>query len=296
MVIAARRGPAHSAFTLPELIGLTVDVRRGARRRRPRSGAAATSPTVDDPLTRNKLEILAKLGDASRPATRPRIRLAYRLTPAADPRRATRVTGVEFTVTGTDETCRPRRRSGADVDRLPRQADSRSAVRRRRRRGAQRRGPGHRSGDRAAGARQLRRGLDQARPHRLHRHQQVVCAARRCTTWSTTTTPACWPTRPHKPAALDRLVRSRRPDVVDAAGWKAIDDAEIARGGEHRPRDKFTAVADMLEAAARRTGRRRCATPAGRPASLAVARRRPKVSSFLPKSSPRHLSGGMQWA
>ena len=33
-------------------------------------------------------------------------------------------------------------------------------------------------------------------------------------------------------------------------GWQAIDEAEIARGGEHRPRDKFTSVADMLAAAA----------------------------------------------
>ena len=38
--------------------------------------------------------------------------------------------------------------------------------------------------------------------------------------------------------------------MVDAAGWQAIDAAEIARGGETRPRDKFTAVADMLSAAA----------------------------------------------
>ena len=54
-----------------------------------------------------------------------------------------------------------------------------------------------------------------------------------------------------KPAALDKLVRNRRPDVVDAAGWKAIDEAEIARGSaDGRPRDKFTTVADMLAAAA----------------------------------------------
>ena len=53
-----------------------------------------------------------------------------------------------------------------------------------------------------------------------------------------------------KPAALDKLVRSRQPAVVDADGWKAIDAAEIARGGEDRPRDKFTAIADMLAAAA----------------------------------------------
>ena len=38
--------------------------------------------------------------------------------------------------------------------------------------------------------------------------------------------------------------------MVDAAGWSAIDAAEIARGGEQRPRDKFTTVADMLAAAA----------------------------------------------
>jgi ferredoxin--NADP+ reductase len=52
-----------------------------------------------------------------------------------------------------------------------------------------------------------------------------------------------------KPAALDRLVRDRRPEVVDAAGWKAIDRAEISRGGDERPRNKFTAVSDMLAAA-----------------------------------------------
>jgi ferredoxin--NADP+ reductase len=52
------------------------------------------------------------------------------------------------------------------------------------------------------------------------------------------------------PTALDKLVRRGRTDVVDAAGWKAIDAAEIARGGGERPRDKFTDVADMLAVAA----------------------------------------------
>jgi ferredoxin/flavodoxin---NADP+ reductase len=60
-----------------------------------------------------------------------------------------------------------------------------------------------------------------------------------------------------KPSALDKLVRSRRPDVVDAAGWRAIDAAEIARGADDRPRDKFTAVADMLAAAATAPVRKR---------------------------------------
>jgi ferredoxin--NADP+ reductase len=45
-------------------------------------------------------------------------------------------------------------------------------------------------------------------------------------------------------------VRGRQPAMVDAAGWKAIDAAEIARGGDERPRDKFTTTAEMLVAAA----------------------------------------------
>ena len=101
VVVAARRGPAESAFTLPELIGLT-------------STCEVVLDTADhdlvvrdlaqasDPLTRNKLEILSKLGDASAPATRPRIRLAYQLTPNRILGEQ-RVEGVEFTVTGTGE-------------------------------------------------------------------------------------------------------------------------------------------------------------------------------------------------
>jgi ferredoxin--NADP+ reductase len=53
-----------------------------------------------------------------------------------------------------------------------------------------------------------------------------------------------------RPAALRRLVRDRRPEMVDAAGWHAIDAAEIARGvAAGRPRVKFTTVADMITAA-----------------------------------------------
>jgi ferredoxin--NADP+ reductase len=40
-----------------------------------------------------------------------------------------------------------------------------------------------------------------------------------------------------RPAALAKLVRERQPDVVDAAGWRVIDAAEIARGqAQGRPR------------------------------------------------------------
>src|SRR5215207_5270381 len=105
VVIAARRGPAESAFTLPELIGLTSTcevVLDGADHDLVQRDLADAS----DPLTRNKLEILSKLGDAGSsglaPTTRPRIRLAYRMTPkriVGDGR----AEGVEFTVSGTDE-------------------------------------------------------------------------------------------------------------------------------------------------------------------------------------------------
>ncbi|PRC46415.1 ferredoxin, partial [Mycobacterium sp. ITM-2017-0098] len=80
VLIAARRGPAASAFTLPELIGLTstcevvLDATDHER-------VLADLARETDPLTRNKLEVLSKLGDASGPITRPRIRLAYQLTP-----------------------------------------------------------------------------------------------------------------------------------------------------------------------------------------------------------------------
>src|SRR6201993_2138052 len=101
VVVAARRGPAHSAFTLPELIGLTGGsdvVLSGADHQRVASDLAAAS----DALTKRKLEILSKLGDGSAPASRPRIRLAYQLTPMRVLGQH-RAAGVEFSVTGTDE-------------------------------------------------------------------------------------------------------------------------------------------------------------------------------------------------
>ncbi|MEO8814441.1 MAG: 4Fe-4S binding protein, partial [Mycobacterium sp.] len=80
VVIAARRGPIASAFTLPELVGLTqaADVVLDAEdHARVRNDLA----TVRDTFTRQKLEILAKLGDASAPIHQPRVRFAYELTP-----------------------------------------------------------------------------------------------------------------------------------------------------------------------------------------------------------------------
>ncbi len=241
VVVAARRGPAASAFTLPELIGLTstgevvLDAADHAR-------VVADLASETDPLTRNKLEVLAKLGDAAAPITRPRIRLAYHLTPqrvlGVD-----RVTGIEFGVTGTDETrtldaglvltsigYRGKAIAGLPFD------DDASVV--------------PNDGGRVRGT----------------TGAYVAGWIKRGPTGFIGTNKSCAGETVHnlvadynagkladpvrKPADLEKLVRSRQPEVVDAAGWQAIDAAEIARGGEDRPRDKFTTVAEMLTVAA----------------------------------------------
>lgn len=251
VVIAARRGPADSAFTLPELIGLTAtcDVVLDAadHERVARDLAEAT-----DPLTRNKLEILSRLGDASTPATRPRIRLAYQLTPrrVLGERRAE---GVEFTVTGNADEVRRLDAGllltsigyrGRPVRDLPFD-DAGGVVP----------NDGGRVIDPSTGA--------------PVRGSYVAGWIKRGPTGFIGTNKSCAAETVHnlvadynggllpdpgrdraKPAALDRLVRSRQPDVVDAVGWKAIDAAEVARGGGQRPRRKFTHAADMLAAAA----------------------------------------------
>lgn len=247
VVIAARRGPAQSAFTLPELIGLTAtcDVVLDAA---DHDLVRRDLTDETDPLTRNKLEILAKLPDASAPITRPRIRLAYRLTP----RRVTgetRAEGVEFTVTGTDQACRLDAGlvltsigyRGRPIAGLPFD-DAAGVVP----------NDGGRVVDPASG--------------RPVPGSYVAGWIKRGPTGFIGTNKSCAAQTVHHlvadynagvlapPSAgyseLDRLVRDRRPDVVDSAGWRAIDAAETARGGGERPRVKFTSVADMLEAAA----------------------------------------------
>jgi ferredoxin/flavodoxin---NADP+ reductase len=247
VVIAARRGPAQSAFTLPELIGLTstCDVVLDAA---DHALVQADLAAEKDPLTRNKLEILSKLGDAAAPATRPRIRLAYRLTPhrvVGDDR----LTGVEFTVTDTDEIRRLDAGMvltsigyrGKAIRDLP--FDETAAVVP---------NDGGRVVDRESGqpvrgtyvAGWIKRGPTGFIGTNKSCAQQTVQNLVDDYNAGLLTDPTA------RPAALDTLVRRRCPDMVDTAGWNAIDEAEIARGGEDRPRDKFTAVADMLAAAA----------------------------------------------
>jgi ferredoxin/flavodoxin---NADP+ reductase len=250
VVIAARRGPADSAFTLPELIGLTstCEVVLDAA---DQDLVLRDLADASDPLTRNKLEILTKLGDALAPATRPRIRLAYQLTP----KRVVgdgRADGVEFILTGTDEVCQLSAGlvltsigyRGKPIRGLP--FDKSAAVVP---------NDGGRVVDPSTGA--------------PVRGSYVAGWIKRGPTGFIGTNKSCAAQTVHnlvadynhglltdpekgraKLAALDELVRSRQPAFVDAEGWKAIDAAEVARGGGERPRDKFTEIADMLAAAA----------------------------------------------
>ncbi len=246
VVIAARRGPAHSAFTLPELVGLAgaCDVVLDAEDLR---WVGADLATESDPLTRHKLQILSALGDGS--ASRPRIRLAYGLTPQRilGERRAT---GVEFVRAGTSEPSRIDAGlvltsigyRGKGIRDLP--FDEAAAI-----------VPNN-------GGRVVDPGTGQPVPGAY-----VAGWIKRGPTGFIGTNKSCsfqtvqalvadfnagtLPDPVAGPAALASLVAARQPDVVDSAGWRAIDAAEVARGNaDDRPRIKFTDVTDMLAVAA----------------------------------------------
>jgi ferredoxin/flavodoxin---NADP+ reductase len=251
VVIAARRGPAHSAFTLPELIGLTTktDVVLAAA---DHELVLRDLATTSDTLTRQKLEILAKLGDAPTsvgPPRRPRIRLAYQLTPKRVLGQQ-RAGGMEFWVTGTDEVRQLEAGlvltsigyHGRAIRDLPFdetagvvpndggrvvEPDTGKPV----------------SGSYVAGW--IKRGptgfIGTNKSCALQTVQQLVDDFNA----GLLRDPA------DKPSALDKLVRARQPAVVDAAGWHAIDAAEVARGNRaDRPRNKFTSIDDMRAVAA----------------------------------------------
>jgi ferredoxin--NADP+ reductase len=248
VVIAARRGPVDSAFTLPELIGLTATaevVLDAADHDLVQRDLAALAPGADTRLTRNKLEIMAKLGDAAAPSSRPRIRFAYRLTPA----RITgtgRVDGVEFTVTGTDEVRRLDAGlaltsigyRGKPIRDLP--FDESAGV-----------VPNDRGRVTGAAGAYVAGWIKRGPTGFIGTNKS--CALQTVQELVTDFNDGRLADPGQRPAALDKLVRARQPEVVDAAGWRAIDAAEIARGPGRpppRPRDKFTDVAAMLAAAA----------------------------------------------
>ncbi len=249
VVIAARRGPEHSAFTLPELIGLvtTADV---VLAESDRDAVQRDLATVTDVLTKQKLEVLSTLGHAETPVqstSRPRIRLAYNLTPQRVLGEQ-RAGGLEFAVTGTDAVqtidaglvLTSIGYHGKAIKDLP--FDDESGV-----------VPNN-------GGRVMREDTPVAGAY-------VAGWIKRGPTGFIGTNKSCAAQTVQrlvddynagllrdpigKPSALDRLVRQRQPDVVDAHGWRAIDAAEIARGelGD-RPRNKFSSVSEMLDVAA----------------------------------------------
>lgn len=263
VVIAARRGPAHSAFTLPELVGLIgscdvvldpVDQQR----------VLDDLATVTDPLTRNKLEILATLGDGSAPTAgprRPRIRLAYQLTPQRVLGEG-QASGVAFSGTGTGTGTVTGTGTGTDE---VRELEAGLVLTSIGYRGKPIRdlpfdegaalvpNDGGRVVDPTSGqpvtgsyvAGWIKRGPTGFIGTNKSCSLQTVQALVADFNAGELADPQA------KPLALDRLVRERQPDVVDSAGWRAIDAAEVARGiGDGRPRNKFIDVVDMLAVAA----------------------------------------------
>ena len=262
VVIAARRGPAHSAFTLPELIGLTTkaDVVLDAA---DHELVLRDLATESDAVTRQKLEILRKLGVGSGTPQRPRIRLAYQLTPVRVVGEQ-RASGMEFSVTGTDELCQLEAGQvltsigyhGKAIRDLPFDDDA---------------GVVPNNGGRV---------IDQDSGQPVHGAYVAGWIKRGPTGFIGTNKSCALQTVQRlvddfnagllrdpidKPSALDALVAERQPAVVDAAGWRAIDAAEVSRGSlGDRPRNKFTSVADMLAVAAAAPAPP-AAAPAGRP-------------------------------
>jgi ferredoxin--NADP+ reductase len=252
VVIAARRGPAHSAFTLPELLGLTTtaDVVLAAA---DHELVLRDLAAVSDTLTRQKLEVLSELGDAATPADRPRIRLAYHLTPQRVLGQQ-RASGMEFSVTGTDEVRQLEAGlllssigyHGKAIQDLPFD-DIAGLVPNNGGRVVQPESGQPVHGAYVAGW--IKRGptgfIGTNKSCALQTVQQLVDDFN-----------AGWLSDPiGKPSALDKLVRERQPAVVDATGWRAIDAAEVARGDlGDRPRNKFTSITDMLDVAAAAPG------------------------------------------
>ncbi len=248
VVIAARRGPAHSAFTLPELIGLTTTA-EVVLTAADHELVLRDLATVSDAVTKQKLEILNKLGDASSPPSRPRIRLAYRLTPKQVLGQQ-RASGMEFWVTGTDEVCQLDAGLvlssigyyGKAIRDLP--FDETAGVVPNDGGRVIEPDSGHPvSGAYVAGW--IKRGptgfIGTNKSCALQTVQQLVDDFNA----GLLSDPI------DKPSALDKLVRARQPAAIDGAGWRAIDAAEVSRGGlSDRPRSKITSIAEMLDVVA----------------------------------------------
>ena len=244
VVIAARRGPAQSAFTLPEMIGLTAASRvvlSADDHERVRADLAGCT----DALTRHKLELLASLDIHDERDDAPVIRLAYRLTPSRVLGEQ-RAAAVEFTVTGTGELRQVQAGlvlssigyHGRPVPGLPFDDDAGVVPNR-----------GGRVVDPTTGSPVtgsyvtgwIKRGPTGFIGTNKSCSQETVTALVDDYNHGLLPDPVAGP------HALNRLLAGRQREVVDQSRWRAIDRAEIARGqAEGRPRDKFATVDEML--------------------------------------------------
>lgn len=273
VVIAARRGPADSAFTLPELIGLTetADVVLDAA---DHELVEADLVSTSDPVTAAKLKILSGLPIASvtpkRLSPGRRIRLAYRMTPQRVIGQD-RAEGVEFVKTGTGEVVTVDARlvlssigyRGNPIPGLPFDDEAAKVPNRSGR-------VIDAAGEPVAGvyvAGWIKRGPTGFIGTNKSCAMQTVSLLVDDFNAGLLTDPI------GRAALLDKLIRARQPDVVDGAGWRAIDAAEIAEGAaDGRPRMKFTAVPDMLAAVA--------AAPPKPPAQRLVSHI-PRIASWI---------------
>ncbi|BBX06038.1 FAD-dependent oxidoreductase [Mycolicibacterium aichiense] len=249
VVIAARRRPVDSAFTLPELIGLTstADVVLDAA---DHALVQEDLATATDAVTIAKLEILAKLPVASERIDRRRIRLVYRLTPHRV-LGTERVACVEFRCTGTEDPVhieagllltsigyRVAPIAGLPFDESAAVVPNRDG-----------RVIDPVTGEPIAGA--YVAGWIKRGPTGFIGTNKS-CSMQTVSNLVDDFNAGLLGDPDARSALLDKLVRSRQPDVVDARGWRAIDAAETARGeAQGRARVKFTEVSEMVAVAAR---------------------------------------------
>ncbi|MDT5365701.1 MAG: ferredoxin/flavodoxin---NADP+ reductase [Mycobacterium sp.] len=250
VIIAARRGPAQSAFTLPEMIGLTA-ASRVVLSADDHELIRADLAACTDALTRHKLELLASLDIHDERDDAPVIRLAYRLTPSRvlGDRRAA---AVEFTVTGTGElrevdaglVLSSIGYHGRPVPGLPFDDDA-GVVPNRGGRVVDPQTGSPVTGSYVTGW--IKRGPTGFIGTNKSCSQETVNALVDDYNHGVLPDPVAGP------HALDRVLAGRQREVVDHARWRAIDTAEIERGqAEGRPRDKFATVDEMLDVAAPR--------------------------------------------
>ena len=229
--------PGRGRVHVPELIGLAGlrrDQRGGGHRRSspsrattPRCGCSPSSPA------------------GRRSTGRRTLVLRFRTHAGAGSSATRRSTGIEVTRDSRDRGHRVRPR--APGDRLPRRAGHRPAVRRRDRHRSQR--------PRPRPPRGVRRRLGQARPDRLHRHQQVLRTGDRRADARRRRRRGTAGAHSHpRGSGRDARVARRDSDRRDA-GWRAIDHEERRRGMQRgRPRLKIVDPAELRRVARETAG------------------------------------------